>query len=174
MFSSKQRTSHNEIIALYKEHYNDLFHASYRITRDTEMSEDICQDLFLDLLNKRKDQLPVKNFKAYLRRSVTNNSIRKNKTQFDFLSIDANETGPHQDSGDHDESAPWKNYSLNSILDAISQLPEGYRVITEKYLLDGLAHDQIASDLNIAASTSRSQYLRAKKQLRKVLLHEKR
>lgn len=133
------------------------------------MSEDICHDLFLDLLAKQTDLSEIKNLKAYLRRAVTNNSISKNQIKFNLLPIDQQEVLA-EENGD---GAFWNKHELKEILDAINDLPEGYRVITEKHLLDGLAHDEIASDLNIASSTSRSQYLRAKKQLRKTLLHEK-
>lgn len=169
MFSFKKRISNNRIVGIYQDHYQDLFHASFRITRDAELSEDICHDLFLDILHKQPDLNEIGNLKAYLRRAVTNNSIYRNKMKFDFVHIDENEMNYEEDNN----KGFWQEHELKTILDAINTLPEGYRIITEKHLLDGLAHEEIASDLDIASSTSRSQYLRAKKQLRKTLLYEK-
>lgn len=168
IFSSKHCITTDQMIVIYRDHYKSLFSASFRITRNAELSEDICHDLFLDLLNRRKSTKEIHNTEAYLRRAVTNNSIKKFKQSFDFTTID----NIHSEKDTDDSIETWGHLNLDSILGAISKLPQGYRVITEKHLLDGLTHNEIASDLNIKASTSRSQYLRAKKLLRKTLLNE--
>ena len=51
---------------------------------------------------------------------------------------------------------------------AIKSLPDGCRTVLNLYLLEGFQHQEIAERLNITASTSRTQYRRAK-----LLLKEK-
>jgi RNA polymerase sigma factor (sigma-70 family) len=48
---------------------------------------------------------------------------------------------------------------------ALSQLPEGYRVVLSLYLFEGYDHEEIGNVLNISETTSRTQYLRGKKRL---------
>ena len=66
------------------------------------------------------------------------------------------------------------------LLDAIQQLPDGYRQILNLYIFEVWSHQEIATEMGIAVSTSRSQYARAKKQLKQLLqkkinlLYEKR
>jgi len=54
---------------------------------------------------------------------------------------------------------------------AINQLPDGYRMVVNMYLIDGYEHNEIAKILQISEGTSKSQLSRAKVHLRKTL-HE--
>jgi len=48
-------------------------------------------------------------------------------------------------------------------------LPDGYRTVLSLYLLEGYDHEEIAEILQVAESTSRSQFLRAKQKLIQML-----
>jgi RNA polymerase sigma-70 factor (ECF subfamily) len=54
---------------------------------------------------------------------------------------------------------------IRIIKEEISKLPEGFRIVLSLYLLEGYDHDEIGEILGISASTSRSQYSRARKKL---------
>jgi RNA polymerase sigma-70 factor, ECF subfamily len=51
----------------------------------------------------------------------------------------------------------------------VQQLPAGYRVVFNMYILEGYKHREIAEILNISENTSKSQLLKAKKMLRNQL-----
>ncbi len=55
------------------------------------------------------------------------------------------------------------------LLQLVAELPEGYRIIFNLYVVDGYSHREIGSMLNIAESSSRSQLSRAKKLLQQKL-----
>jgi RNA polymerase sigma-70 factor (ECF subfamily) len=48
-------------------------------------------------------------------------------------------------------------------------LPDGYRIILTLYLLEGYDHSEISQILGITESTSKSQYMRAKEKLRRII-----
>jgi RNA polymerase sigma-70 factor (ECF subfamily) len=52
----------------------------------------------------------------------------------------------------------------------LQKLPTGFRTILNLYVLEDMSHDQIAKELGIAVSTSRSQLTRAKEFLKKMML----
>ncbi|HRG43352.1 MAG TPA: sigma-70 family RNA polymerase sigma factor [Saprospiraceae bacterium] len=52
----------------------------------------------------------------------------------------------------------------------LQKLPTGLRTVLNLYVLEDMSHDQIAKELGIAASTSRSQLTRAKEFLKKMML----
>ena len=52
----------------------------------------------------------------------------------------------------------------------LQKLPTGFRTILNLYVLEDMSHDQIAKELGIAVSTSRSQLARAKEFLKKMML----
>ncbi len=60
-------------------------------------------------------------------------------------------------------------YDLEVILKTIASLPEGYRLVFNLSEIDGYAHHEIADQLGISESASRSQLARAKKLLREKL-----
>lgn len=51
----------------------------------------------------------------------------------------------------------------------VQQLPDGYRVVFNLYVIEGYKHKEIAEILSIAESTSKTQLLKAKKMLRNQL-----
>jgi RNA polymerase sigma-70 factor (ECF subfamily) len=55
---------------------------------------------------------------------------------------------------------------------AVDRLPEGYRIVFSLYLLEGYDHKEIAEILGISESTSKSQFLRAKKKIKEILMSD--
>ena len=54
-------------------------------------------------------------------------------------------------------------------LDAISEMPDGYRTIFNMYVVEGYQHNEIAEILNITESTSRSQLKKAREYLIEII-----
>ena len=52
---------------------------------------------------------------------------------------------------------------------AIGKLSDGFRMVLTLYLFEGYDHKEIASILGITESTSKTQYLRAKKKLLEIM-----
>ncbi|MEQ8424823.1 MAG: RNA polymerase sigma factor, partial [Cyclobacteriaceae bacterium] len=60
-------------------------------------------------------------------------------------------------------------FTVETVREAIDQLPDGYRMVLSLYLLEGYDHGEIAEILGISESTSKSQFNRSKKKLREIL-----
>ena len=59
--------------------------------------------------------------------------------------------------------------NYEKVIKAISNLPEGYKLVINLYLVEGLDHGEVGEILGISESTSRSQLARAKKRLLEIL-----
>lgn len=59
---------------------------------------------------------------------------------------------------------------LQNLLDLIEDMPNGYRIVINMFLVEGYSHKEIASHLEISVETSRSQLSRGKSWLRKRLI----
>jgi len=68
----------------------------------------------------------------------------------------------------------FKELQVQQILEALKMLPDGYKAIFTLYLIEGYTHVEIADVLDISVSTSKTQYLRAKKKLIEILGENKR
>jgi RNA polymerase sigma-70 factor (ECF subfamily) len=55
------------------------------------------------------------------------------------------------------------------LFECIGRLPDGYRVVLNLFAIEGLSHKEIGERLGINESTSRSQFVRAKSALKKIL-----
>ena len=55
--------------------------------------------------------------------------------------------------------------SEQELMDLIDTLPDGYRLVFNMYAIEGMSHKEIADQLGIGESTSRSQLVKARKLL---------
>ena len=60
-------------------------------------------------------------------------------------------------------------YKVEEVRKAIQQLPDGYRTVLSLYLLEGYDHEEISEILQLAESTVRTQYMRAKQKLVQII-----
>lgn len=57
--------------------------------------------------------------------------------------------------------------SADEILQVVAKLPDGYRTVFNLYAIEGYSHKEIAEQLDISESTSKTQFHKAKQHLRR-------
>lgn len=153
---------------IYKRYARNMYNTAYRIVGHQAEAEDVLQESFLEVFTKINEYRGDATFGAWLKRIVVNRSItvlRKRKFEMtDTEELDTLAAEEH-DFDFVNEQSKW----VQKIKNGINQLPEGYRVVLSLYLLEGYDHVEISQVLNISESTSKSQFLRAKDKLRKLL-----
>ena len=154
-------------IELYRQCFNVLMSSAYRYHNNEDDAASVVNAAFLKILTKLdmyNDKAP---FKAWIKRIIINEIIdefRKNKRRKDLIvSVEDNhpEETSHADI-DYDIEAEYLEEMLN-------ELPKGTRVVFNLFAIDGFSHKEIADQLGIGESTSRSQLTAAKKLLRERL-----
>jgi len=58
---------------------------------------------------------------------------------------------------------------LAELMELITQLPEGYRLVFQLYEIEGYKHREIAEELGISINTSKSQLIMAKRRLQEMI-----
>ncbi len=146
-----------------------MFNICYRIVGEQEMAEDVLQEAFISAFQNIESFQGRASFGAWLKRIVVNKAIGYlRKSQLEIVAMDG-----QADVADHDHSDDEDLVlRVQSIRSAIQKLPNGFRVVFSLYLLEGYDHKEIGEILNISASTSKSQYNRAKKKLKEILKKE--
>ncbi|MFC2098217.1 RNA polymerase sigma factor [Bacteroidota bacterium] len=151
---------------IYGLYYKAMYNTSLRIVKDPVEAEDIMQESFLAAFEKIDTYGGSVSFGAWLKKIVVNrslDSIKKQRMYFETLD-EKNADNPSEDDVNENFSI-----EIEQIRDAILSLAEGYRIVLSLYLLEGYDHEEIAQILNITASTSRSQYARARIKLVEIL-----
>lgn len=150
--------------ALYQRYSRAMFSICLRMVGRREEAEDLLQEIFVDAFTHLHTYEGKATFGAWLKRITVNHCIsalRKRQVQFD-LDATPNPAAPE----DH---SPEPEYSVEAVQRAMSQLADGYRAVLSLYLFEGYDHEEIAQILNIAPSTSKTQYKRGKEKLVQLL-----
>lgn len=151
---------------LYRLYAKAMYNVCYRMTNNREEAEDMLQESFTQAFLKLHTFRHDSGFGSWLKRIVINtciNAINKKRIELTFL-----EEKSSPDLPDYEEENEMK-YDVGSIKNAMQQLPEGGRMIFSLYLLEGYDHVEISQILNISESTSKSQFMRARRRIKEIL-----
>jgi len=140
-----------------------------RYVRNREDAEEIMLDGFYKFFKA----LPVFSYQgeaalqAWLKKIMVNQCLMflRRKKVFDIVTDTVLEDIPL-------EEAALNNLSAAEIFDMIIQLPVGYRTVFNLYVVEGMAHPEIAQLTGIAEGTSKSQLSKARTLLQKMLLQK--
>jgi len=149
-----------------------MYNSSLRIVKNPAEAEDIMQEAFLSAFKNIKKYKGEVSFGAWVKRIVVNrslDSIKKKKPELFPLDNELYKLSEEERNQNFD----YSEEQIKRIKKGINLLPTGYRIILSLYLLEGYDHEEIGSILEITASTSRSQYLRAKKKLTQIVSEQK-
>ena len=157
-----QRQAHNEIYQRYK---NLVMSICTRYASSRNRAEDVFQEAFIRIFEsfKKERALKVERLENWIARITINTSINH------FYKQPKNETTEIPEILEDHHVDILESMSLEDVVDVINSLPDGYRTVFNMYVMDGYSHEDIAEQLKISASSSRSQLARAKSMLRKKL-----
>jgi RNA polymerase sigma-70 factor (ECF subfamily) len=154
---------------LYNLYSAAMYNVALRMTGLTHIAEDILQESFTDAFTSLDKFRNESTFGAWLKRIVVYKSydyLNSKSSQFDFVEdnefFEAEEKEP--DFNEEDMAR-----EVQRIKDAVKQLPNGSRTILNLYLFEGYDHGEIAQIMNIAESTSKTQYMRAKRKVKELI-----
>ena len=153
---------------LYQQFSKAMFNICTRMVGNRIDAEDVLQEIFIIAFKNLHQLKDEKQFGGWLKRITINECIRYGKKQFFY---EGWEDERFEDLKDEDESHWWHNVNLKTIHQAIKQLPEGCRQVFNLFAIEDYSHRDIALNLGISESTSKSQYYRAKQLLKQSLLN---
>lgn len=148
---------------LYKMYSKTLYNLILRMLGNTMDAEDVLQETFIQAFRKIDQLGSSMAISSWLRRIALNKSLeflRGKKIQFSDV----------EEFPDLDEEIPYDEISMEEIQKEIRSLPDGCRVVFTMFLLEDYSHNEIAKELGISESTSKSQYRRAKQLLKSKLI----
>jgi len=151
----------------FKVIYESFANYVYSICLRYEISEqdrkDVMQEIFAEIyLSLKKYNAQRGEFRHWLRGIAVHVIFaywRKRKKRH-FPTLELKEA---EELSDNDDSSPFNQEILQQ---NINQLPSGYRMVVNLFMIDGYSHKEIAEMLQIKESTSRSQLARAIRQLK--------
>ena len=148
---------------LYERHRQRWFRLALRYGKNRVEAQDVFQE---GLINIFKDLHQFDSergeFIHWSNRVLVNSALRflkKNQWQNTFTDLKVAENEQEISESILDEMA------AKELVQIIQQLPLGYRIVFNLYVIEGFSHREIAQKLGIQESTSRSQLVKARKML---------
>ncbi|GJM34704.1 MAG: DNA-directed RNA polymerase sigma-70 factor [Saprospiraceae bacterium] len=153
--------------AIFRAYYQPLYYYAFRFIPNSEVAEDLTQEVFLTLWEKKEKLLISTSLKAYLYASVKNRAINYLKQQYrqpiDLLSSEQLIFLPNN------PEFPDQQELFEFIQKAVKTLPEKCRIIFHLSRNNGLTYNEIAEELGITKETVKTQIKIALQKLREML-----
>jgi len=133
------------------------------------MAEEITNDSFLKVFTKLDTHDTEKSFKAWLRQIVVNSALDYNRREMKNQNLVFTDQNIEESTDDSDLDLP----DAETIIAALQTLSPVYRLVFNLYVMEGYSHDEIAAQLDVSVSTSRSNLARAKQKLKETVQKSK-
>ncbi|MDG1039345.1 MAG: sigma-70 family RNA polymerase sigma factor [Polaribacter sp.] len=152
----QKREAQQELFALYAP---KMLGVCRQYVKDVHHAEDLMLSGFLKVFTNLSQFKNEGSFEGWIRRIIVNTCIsylrKKNPVQLSDEEYVFNKEATNS----------LENTELEDIQKLIDALPTGYKMVFNLYAIEGYKHAEIAKELNITESTSKSQLFKARKWL---------
>lgn len=156
----------------FKAYYGKMLSVCMRYVHDRDSAQEIVQEGFIKVFDKLASYDFTGSFDGWMRRIFANmaiDTLRKNKRE---AFVELHETNASLDEPvgmELDELLENSGLKAEMALKAINQLSPMYKTVFNMYVFENYSHKEIADLLEISEGTSKSNFFKAKANLRKIL-----
>ena len=139
---------------LFEKYYEPLCNFAFLFLKDAKLTEEVVDDVFINIWRKRKELTIHTNPKAYLYRSTRNSVLsflRKNNPGFNTFETVENERA--HTSLITPETLLIREEIADKIESLLDKLPAQAGLVFRLHKMDGLRYKEIAEILNISVKT---------------------
>ncbi len=152
----------------FKEHFKGLHAYAYTMLKDEQAAEDVVQNIFLKLWEKKERIQIERSIAAYLYRSVYNDCINQINHMKVRNAYEAYETYASRNRHAEQDQVSYTELE-QKISRALNELPEGCRTVFQMSRFEELKYHEIAGKLGISIKTVENQMGKALKLMREKL-----
>jgi len=157
---------------LYQRYANRIYGKLLRLTRSAEVAEELLQDVFMKVWERRESLNPALSFRSYLFRIAEHlisdyyRLAAKDRRMYDYL-LRAGMSHEHP----FDEDAESQLYQQNweRLQEAVGQLPLKCREVYTLCKIEGKSYREVASQLDMSTATISNHMTKANKLIRSYL-----
>jgi len=170
-----QRGDAEAFASLFHAHKMRVYSLCLRMTNNTAEAEDLAQEAFLQVFRKLATFRAESAFSTWVYRIAVNTVLmhfRKKspcRVSLDESYCDQGDSKPTRREYGTRDGRLETSVTRVALTRAISELPQGYRVIFILHEVDGYQHSEIAELLGCSVGTSKSQLHKAKLRIREIL-----
>ncbi|EEL50291.1 MULTISPECIES: RNA polymerase sigma factor [Bacillus cereus group] len=166
-----ENCNHDEIDYVIREHWQDVWNYSFIITKDTHLSDDITQEVFIKVFKKWNSFRNESSVKTWLLKITRNTALNYLKSSY-FKRISLVSFFRNDKEYPSAEKQFLEKETMNEVWDSVLKLPQKHR---EVLILDAkyeLSYDEIAETLGVSIGTVKSRLHRARARVSKILAED--
>jgi RNA polymerase sigma factor (sigma-70 family) len=158
---------------IYSSFYGYAMAICDRYTSKQDDALEILNDGFLKIFREIHHYKPayadvVSSFKGWLRKIMVYTAIDHFRKYHKHQMVTQLDDVVYQMASVNEDALDKLSYE--EIIRAVQELSPGYRTVFNLFIIEGLSHDEIATQLGISTGTSKSNLFKARLQLQKILL----
>lgn len=166
LFAQLAKGSESAFVEIYWHYTKRLYPYILKMVHDEEVSEEIVQDVFVQLWEKRSALSEVQYPTSYLFNIASNRTLNYLKRESNHARILEKYASANSELSNETEDFFDLKESTDIINEAIAGLPKQRRIIFELSRNEGLNNEQIAERLNLSRQTVKNQLVHALKHIR--------
>ena len=151
---------------VFKDHFKSLHAYAYTFLKDDEQAEEVVQNVFCRIWEKRGQLKTDGSLKSYLYRAVHNESLNYLKHQKVKASFHVYYADEMEQVQDHSSKNILANELEKHIQQAMNELPQQCRTIFQLSRFERLKYQQIADQMGLSVKTIENQMGKALKLMR--------
>tara|TARA_B110000046_G_scaffold184960_1_gene224995 strand:+ start:117 stop:653 length:537 start_codon:yes stop_codon:yes gene_type:complete len=153
--------------ALFERFAGKMMAVCMRYAGDREKAQDLLQDGFVKVfihLHKFKGE---GSFEGWIRRTMINTVLDELRKR-NRMHVDADISEADYLAGEGEMST--SDLRVEEMMKIIQAMPTGYRTVFNMYAIEGYSHQEIADELGVSESTSKSQFRKARNYLMNIIV----
>lgn len=162
---------------LYEMFYGKMMGVCLRYANDSNQAKDILQDGFIKVFRNLERYNFSGSFEGWVRRIMVNTAIdyfRKSRSSHVLLLPDEEGIEGVEDETEEMEfeinPTEEPDFTMQDIISAMQELSPAYRAVFNLFVMENRSHQDIAEELNVSIGTSKSNFSKAKANIRKILM----
>jgi len=156
---------------LYRKYASVMLGICMRYCKNRIDAEDVLQEGFIKVFTKMENYRHEGSFEGWIKRIMIHSAIDHYQARLRYaFHEDVDELDGHMvidEESVHGPDPPhYADLPGEKLMELIQSLPDGYRMVFNLYAIEGLSHREIAESLSISENTSKTQLMKARRNLR--------
>lgn len=166
LVAAGDETAYRELFHL---HWNSVYTVALMLTKSVPLAEDMVQDIFLKIWQKKEQFANVERFEDYLFIMARNHILNEMKKQAKDTRFKQHIAEYFDNNGNHADLQLLTKETQEQINLAVNQLTPQQQTVYRLSREQGLSHEEIALQLNISRNTVRNHIVQSLKGIKDYL-----
>jgi RNA polymerase sigma factor (sigma-70 family) len=156
----------------YERYAAKMFGVCIGYSKDYDTAKDLLQEGFIKVFQKLSKFDGKGSLEGWVRRTIVNNTIdycRAQARKGSFVHLEDENGNVQEGSNPPIGNEALRKIQIDEFLKMTRQLPDGYRMILNLHIVEGLTHREVGERLEISEGTSKSQFSKAKRYMAQYL-----